>query len=204
MRGTPICLSLDARHVVISRREALRYMGWRDGKPDAAMEAVLSENETSLREAMVIRAVYTRCSVIHKANGVSVGGLFLESNALSKNLEGCREAFVFAVTLGLETDRLIRRREHRSVTDAVALDALASAAAEGACELLCRRLSEEAAAPLRPRFSAGYGDLSITCQQSLLNLADARKQIGVYLTDAHLMIPAKSVSAIVGIREKSE
>jgi cobalamin-dependent methionine synthase I len=53
---------------------------------------------------------------------------------------------------------------------------------------------------LRPRFSPGYGDLSLSVQSDLLNVLDARRNIGLTLSDSLMMIPQKSVTAIVGLK----
>jgi len=50
------------------------------------------------------------------------------------------------------------------------------------------------------RFSPGYGDLPLDYQRTLLSVLDTSRKIGVSLTDSLLMVPSKSVSAIVGVR----
>ncbi|MBR1820913.1 MAG: Vitamin B12 dependent methionine synthase activation subunit, partial [Clostridia bacterium] len=54
---------------------------------------------------------------------------------------------------------------------------------------------------LRPRFSPGYGDFSLDCQPGLFRLLGVQKRIGVTLTDSLLMIPTKSVTAVIGISD---
>ena len=49
------------------------------------------------------------------------------------------------------------------------------------------------------RFSPGYGEWPLKAQEKLLPLVEADK-IGVTLTDTDIMIPRKSVSAIIGWR----
>lgn len=57
---------------------------------------------------------------------------------------------------------------------------------------------------LRPRFSPGYGDLPLEFQREFLQILETPKKIGVTLTDSLLMMPSKSVTAIIGIsREDS-
>ncbi len=88
---------------------------------------------------------------------------------------------------------------------ALALDAAGTAAVEAFCDLLCARWRDEFAAEgrhIRPRFSPGYGDLPLEAQRTLLTLLDSQRKAGITLTDALLMVPSKSVSAIVGIGEK--
>lgn len=55
---------------------------------------------------------------------------------------------------------------------------------------------------LRPRFSPGYGDFPLDCQQRLLDSLEAGKRIGIKLTDSLLMMPSKSVTAVMGVSKK--
>ena len=52
------------------------------------------------------------------------------------------------------------------------------------------------------RYSPGYGDFPLTAQRELLSLLDAPRKVGVSLTDTLLMVPSKSVSAIIGVKEE--
>ena len=62
------------------------------------------------------------------------------------------------------------------------------------------RLELEPGETLVSRFSPGYGDLPLGYQRTLLAILDTPRKIGVSLTDTLLMVPSKSVSAVVGVR----
>ena len=51
------------------------------------------------------------------------------------------------------------------------------------------------------RFSPGYGDLPLDTQKELVQVLDMHRKIGVSLTDSCLMVPSKSVTAILGISD---
>ena len=53
---------------------------------------------------------------------------------------------------------------------------------------------------LLPRYSPGYGDLPLSVQPDFLAALDAQKTLGITLTETFLMIPSKSVTAIIGIQ----
>ena len=57
---------------------------------------------------------------------------------------------------------------------------------------------------LRPRFSPGYGDFSITYQKELLQVLDAAKKIGLTMTESYMLTPVKSVTAVIGISKTNE
>ena len=52
-----------------------------------------------------------------------------------------------------------------------------------------------------PRFSPGYGDWSITEQARIIRLLDGQRQIGLNVTKDSLMIPRKSITAVIGIAD---
>ena len=54
------------------------------------------------------------------------------------------------------------------------------------------------------RYSPGYGDWPLEAQRRLLELLDTPRAIGVSLTDSLLMVPSKSVSAVIGVKPAAE
>ena len=54
---------------------------------------------------------------------------------------------------------------------------------------------------LVPRYSPGFGDFPLSAQREILSVLDAARAIGVSLTDTLLMVPSKSVSAVIGVKE---
>ncbi len=52
---------------------------------------------------------------------------------------------------------------------------------------------------VRPRYSPGYGDLSLTYQAEFLRVLEATKKIGIVLSEGGVMIPEKSVTAVMGL-----
>ena len=52
---------------------------------------------------------------------------------------------------------------------------------------------------MKPRFSPGYGDLSLEMQRDIFRVLDCPRKIGLTLNESLLMSPSKSVTAIIGI-----
>ena len=103
-------------------------------------------------------------------------------------------------TLGVGVDRLIAREQHLSVSDAFVIDAMADALIEALCDNAERRLTEGEA--VVPRFSPGYADLPLGVGAEIVRLLGADVRLGISFTESGLMIPRKSVSAIVCIRDE--
>lgn len=113
-----------------------------------------------------------------------------------------KKCAVLAVTLGLGAERALRTAQQRSIADALLLDAAMSACVEAATDACSREVAQEAARlGLRAgaRFSPGYADLPLCCQQIFESLLDMQKQLGIHLTSGYLLLPQKSVTAFIGL-----
>ena len=184
-------------------REAARYLGYHGTQPDPAVESLIEECIAEVREASVPKSIHERFPVVFSGDETfQVASLHLKSRALQRNLAGCGEAYLFAATLGIAVDTLIKRAALMDTAKGAVMQAAAAAVIEAYCDEENEKLREEAASEglfLRPRFSPGYGDLSLDCQRDFLNLLKAQKNIGLTVTDSGLMVPIKSVTAIIGI-----
>ena len=172
--------------------EIARYMRMGRSLPDGELagrvERMRDEALKTLRTARVWRRVPLPLQV--------------ESAALARHLEGCREAYLVCGTIGAEFDALLRRVGVTSAADALIVQAIGTAAIEAWMDEVEGEMRQELAPgeDLVSRFSPGYGDLPLDYQRTLLSVLDTSRKIGVSLTDSLLMVPSKSVSAIVGIR----
>lgn len=189
----------DARAVSISEKEYRRYMGIGSAKTEESVESLISDSLRELEGALKIRGCYRLCDVaLSGEDGVDLEFTNIQSRALRKNLSGCGKAVVFAVTVGIEVDRLIARYNATTPSRAVVMDAVASAAVEAAAEKLCLDL-ENKYGKMKPRFSPGYGDLPLSYQPSFCEYVDCGRKAGIRLTETFMLIPMKTTTAITGI-----
>ena len=181
------------------RRESLRYLGIKgDPPPDVAQQV-----ERALARLLPLCAPRSVWRVFPKDRLP----LELSGQDIHQLLRDCDRVVLFALTLGPEAELLIRREGLRSPTEALILDACASAACEQACDDLQKQLEDQLCVEcLYPtdRFSPGYGDLPLTVQAPLLELLDAQKRCGITLSDTFIMTPRKSVTAIFGLADKPQ
>jgi hypothetical protein len=151
-----------------------------------------------LRSVINCRYDFLRVPILRQGSStLDLGFGPFESQNLTKSLEGCEEAFLFAVTLGIGVDRLLMRYSALSPTKHFITDALGSALAEAACDLAEARIKGTLCCTRR--FSPGYGDLPLPLQKPLLSLLQGQK-LGITLTKNLLMVPTKSITAIMGIK----
>lgn len=156
---------------------------------EKAVKEVLSESTP--------RACFVRVPISADGEKVTFPFGTVDSRDLAKNLSGCREAFVFAVTLGHGTERLLSKMSRLSAADFFVYDAVGSALAESVCDEAEKMIKRNL--KCRPRFSPGYGDFPLSVQRDVLSLVNAERLLGITLTDTCLMIPQKSITAILGV-----
>lgn len=184
----------------LDRKEALRYLGYAGVKSAQGIEDMFEECENLILPVLAPKAVYAPFPLAKGENNLlDLGFATVNSRSLTLNLEGCGDIVLFAATVGAGVDRLIARYNRLSPARAVVLQAMGAAAVEQWCDEVNARIVDEYG-PARPRFSCGYGDLPLALQRKIFPALDVTKNIGVTLTDGDLMMPTKSVTAIVGIK----
>ncbi|MBE6708283.1 MAG: Vitamin B12 dependent methionine synthase activation subunit [Ruminococcaceae bacterium] len=196
-------LAFDANDLRVSMSDAMRYMGVSGDAPD--VKTIAENLLPELCYAAKPKVCFRELEMVFDGDRLNVGGIRTNSEALMKNLEGCASAYVFAATLGVGTDRLISRYSKLETSKAVILGALGSAMIESLCDEVCAVLEREQQSIgnfIKPRFSPGYGGFELTAQREIADILETEKRIGLYFTDSLMMIPEKSVTAVVGIYKK--
>ena len=185
------------------RAEVLRYLRMGGAEPDAVLAERLARVEREVLAACR-PASYWRLEPLVFGAGpgeLRIGPLDVKSCALARTVRGCRHAFLFCATLGAGVDALLRRYSQTSGADALMAQAVATAVLESYCDDCEAELRAEPAVAgecLRFRFAPGYGDLPLETQRPLLAVLDSARRAGIVLTETLLMVPSKSVSAIIG------
>lgn len=184
----------------IDWKEARRYLGLKGEVPE--LEEKLRQAGELLLSTVRPRGVWRRFSLSRSGKQLSFAGIQTESHALFAHLEGCREVCLLAVTLGVETDRLLERLTLTDAALAVMVQACAAALLESCCDRYEEAIVAEVSAEklfLRPRFSPGYGDLPLALQAPLLRALEGEKRIGLTVTGGDMLVPTKSVTAVIGL-----
>jgi len=179
-------------------KDVMRYLRVRES--DATMRRLLEECSQCVYEAAVPKAVYTRVDIKIENDIVDMGFIKVKSSNLAMHLADCDEAYIMAATLGVGIDRLYERYNRILQTKAAVCDATASALIESFCDYAGDFILNGKDAVMR--FSPGYGDFSLSHQTEILNYLDANKKVGISLTDSLMMVPSKSVTAIIGIKRE--
>lgn len=180
----------------LDQREIARYLGAKPPlDPQTAAWAAACQRE--LEGTVTPRSIGRRLSL----------ALFQgESRDLDRHLRHCREGFLFALTLGSEADRLLRRWAAQSMAKAAVGQAVCAVWLDELCDGYCGQLKKELQAGeyLTMPYSPGYGDWDLAAQGRVLDLLEAPKRLGLTLTGAGMLAPEKSITALVGISDREE
>ena len=201
----------------VDKREIYRYLGYQGRVPDENVLREVDRCLEELREAVTPRFVYRQYPIERfftdnmerpfldekpGAELLSIAGMKIQSRSLCRNLRDCKSAYLMAATLGIGPDRLIARASVAKMSRAVILQAAAAAMIEAWCDEVNQKIIKEAEDQglyCRPRFSPGYGDFSLEYQKDFAQILRIQKEIGVSLTQSLLMMPSKSVTAVIGL-----
>ena len=191
----------SAAEIVLSPAQILRYAGQGTVPPSREIAALLSSCLAEFSGVAAYRAASLELKFLREEEELAFGPLCVKSKALSTQLKGCDRAILFCATVGGALDRLLLRYGRQQPSRAVFLDAIGSAAVEAWCDKLVADWGARGKT-LRPRFSPGYGDFALSCQAELLSLLSAAQTTGISVTVGGMLVPQKSVTAIVGLTEE--
>lgn len=186
-------------------REIFRYLGYKGREPDPEVRNAVRECTEQVIKLLEPREVHRCFPAVWDGDEIRIESMVIRSNALRKNLSGCSEVCLMAATIGPGPDRLAARfTAAGQVSRALMVQAAGAQLIESWCDRISEEIRKEASERgfyPRPRFSPGYGDLSIARQEDMFRILNVRNRIGVALTESLLMLPTKSVTAIVGLSE---
>ncbi|MHB1134394.1 MAG: hypothetical protein ACYC4L_18645 [Chloroflexota bacterium] len=190
-----LSLELDAERV-------LRYLE-AGASPTTAVREGVDRLREEARSLLAPRAVWRLVPVEGIADGMVslAGGQRFTSKKLSALLAGAESLGVMVGTIGdrleEEVSRLFASAEYM---EALTLDAIGTVAVEEVCQqirsLICRCHADPAGWRVGPSLGPGYQYWDVREQEVVFTLLPAAS-IDVQLTESCLMLPRKSLSAIV-------
>ena len=137
--------------------------------------------------------------------GFTSAALTLTGDLAERMLGDCERAALLVCTLGAGYDALFRAWEKRDMARAVIMDACGSALTEAGCDGAEEEIRVNCSGwHLTDRFSPGYGDLPLGLQKALVRAADAERRLGVTVTETDLLVPVKTVTAVIGLSRRPQ
>ena len=209
--------------IEVNRKEVERYLGYKGiNEIDEEVSKRIDECIADMQQQVAPKYTYKTFPIewkfsfklvpdadgkgSHKEKSVTCefAGIKVSSGNLLKNLDGCAEIVLMAVTLGPAPDMLVRRAEVRDMLKAYTYQAVGAAMAEAWCDEINEKIVNEAKERglfVRPRFSPGYGDFPLEVQKDFERILEMPKTVGITLSDSLLMTPTKSITAVIGLTE---
>lgn len=194
----------------VDRAEMLRYLGYggQDISDDLErrIELTVERLELDIEPRGVCRVFAVDATGADEAGApcIRLAGTSVELGGrdIYRHLKDAEFAAVIACTLGMACERRLRTASSQNALDGALLDAACSAYVEAAVEQMDAQVKREAAVHGLTgnwRFSPGYGDCPLTAQRSIVDALNATRLIGLTVTPTDLLMPTKSVTALIGL-----
>ena len=183
-------------------KEVMHYLGCQSG--DARLEQQIAQAIQRVLQLARPKLVYQVVTVSGYDNELQIP---LHGEDVKRLLQSCHHAIFMAATLGAAVDLETKRLAIKDMGELLVFDAACNAAIEVLADEFQeeRRVYYQARKQyLSDRFSCGYGDLSIQIQKAFCDALDTKRTIGLYVNDSYLLMPMKSITALIGIADQPQ
>ena len=186
-------------------RETARYLGYKHGaEPSEIICELIDEAYGELCEVIKPEYIFEEYDFSRTDVGIIIDNIEFKSQKLLNHLKNSTSVILFSATLGRGVDDLIHKYSADDIAMAAVVQAVSSSMVESLCDIACDELKEQIKGEHRPRFSPGYGDLSIIQQKEFFFLLPVEEKMGVSLTESFMMMPTKTVTAFIGVIKKDD
>lgn len=190
----------------LSKPEVLRYLGYRGTVIPLALDQLIDQCIDEVLQTVQPQYIYRKFAICHTDDGVQIEQtpILLTGNSIREHLLHCNEIYLLAVTIGIQADRMIRKKMATAPDEGVICNSAFGVAIEQVADLADEQIQQECAKDGKNttwRFSPGYGDLPLTPQKQIIQVLQTQQAIGLTVTDSLILTPTKSVTAIIGVTD---
>jgi len=197
---------IEFKEIAIPVKAVLRRLGYPvHGRLDGRVKPLFEEALRDAPQYFEARGVYRILPVEAVSDGIVTfkdEDFRIQSRQVARMMRKADPGILFMTTLGPRLEEEVKRlfeRDH--MAEAVILDAIGSETADALADKMhweiLKYLAEDEGFRVTPRFSPGYGDWPVTVQGEFCEVCGGGK-IGISVNESFLMIPRKSVSAVLG------
>lgn len=189
--------------------EVLRYLGYTGQKVDSELLARIEDAATRCDGELEPRWAWRAFPLKpvgpdDPADSRAIEGarFVLTGSSIASYLAGASEVALLACTLGAAADRRIGVLGAIDPLEQLVYDAACSDLVEWAADAAQGEIAAWAAGRglgCGRRFSPGYGDFALSAQPALLEVLDAPRRLGLTASRDNLLVPTKSVTAVLGL-----
>ena len=209
----PTILNVEKSILIPNNKETARYLGYSKlSAPDSQIASLIEQAATQMHKIINPKAVFQDFELEitfstenqNQENPIiklKDTNFQLQSKDLYKNLKNCHKVYLLACTLGPQVDSLIRKTQFTDQVMASVFQSTGAMYIEEVVDFVNNQINQIEKGQnksTRPRFSPGFGDVSLEVQKDFFSLLPCSK-IGLTLMDTLIMAPEKSVTAFVGI-----
>ena len=209
----PTIINIEKEKLIPNHMETARYLGYSKlNAPEEEIFALIEQAATQMHKIINSKAVFqdfeleitfpTENQNQENPNIKLKDTIFqIQSKDLYNNLKNCHKVYLLACTLGPQVDSLIRKTQFTDQVMAAVFQATGAMYIEEVVDFVNNQINQIEKGKnksTRPRFSPGFGDVSLEVQKDFFSLLPCSK-IGLTLMDTLIMAPEKSVTAFVGI-----
>lgn len=193
----------------INRNEVLRYLGYRKQFIDSNLSRVIDSCIEEIKSIAKPLKTYRVFNVEASKEEVRLLGcdIILRGKDIVNHLKNSKRCAILSVSLGAAVDNRIRYLSKADITRSIILDSAATEAVESLCSLAeseIKEIAKKEGLEINYRYSPGYGDFSLNIQPEILRLLNAEKNIGLTCTENYILLPRKSVTAVIGFVHKGK
>lgn len=202
IKNIKVIMMIDS--LKINTQEVLRYLGHNNQEISEKILSLIDECKGEIINKFEGKYIYEVYTINRENDAIKLGdtSCCLLGKDINNHLVGCDKCILMAVTLGVGVDRLVGYYLKENVTKGIIFDACATTLIESFCDYIEEEIKEKVCTDITSRFSPGYGDLDIGIQPKIINTLDAYRRIGITTNESLILLPKKSVTAIIGIGKK--
>ena len=209
----PTIINIEKEKLIPNHIETARYLGYSKlNAPEEEIFALIEQAATQMHKIINPKAVFQDFELeitFSTENQNQENPIIklkdtifqIQSKDLYNNLKNCHKVYLLACTLGPQVDSLIRKTQFTDQVMATVFQATGAMYIEEVVDFANNQIVQIEKGKnksTRPRFSPGFGDVSLEVQKDFFSLLPCSK-IGLTLMDTLIMAPEKSVTAFVGI-----
>lgn len=193
---------------MINKKEVRRYLGIK------GTEGGVSDELIDKLCAVVEKRIYPELisgyyDIIRVDGGYKLIGteLVFRGKLIDKVLSECEGIVLFAATLTLEADKLMKEYSAKNMAEAVVLNAVLTTYLEDFADIYeanKKKENQTQGKTIVRRISCGYGDFALEVQADIIKLLNADKYLGIRVNESNMLIPVKSITALIGIKNKTD
>jgi hypothetical protein len=190
----------------IDRNEVLRYLGYKNQEISSDLNCLIDICIDEIKDISKPHYTYRLFDIDVIENEIRLKGcnLVLRGKDIYEHLKYSKKCALLAATIGIFVDNKIRYLTKTDITKSLILDSCGTEVVECLCNMVeeqINNIAQKEGLTINYRFSPGYGDLSLDIQPQILAALNALSKIGLTCTENYILLPRKSVTAIIGFVE---